>query len=120
MSNNENTYPFKVAAMYRFVPIADIEAMRREIYAFTGENVPSICGTLLLAPEGVNGTIAAHPDDMDKMIAFLDQKLGVQTAETACELKYSHASKQPFNRFKVRPFHTNALANMSSQKIGTI
>lgn len=98
-----NTQEYKVAAMYRFVPVKDIPSLRQEIYDFTDKNVPSICGTLLLAPEGVNGTIAAHPQDMDKMIAFLDQKLGVKSAETACELKFSSASKQPFNRFKVRP-----------------
>tara|TARA_B100000282_G_scaffold28615_1_gene18563 strand:+ start:4101 stop:5027 length:927 start_codon:yes stop_codon:yes gene_type:complete len=95
--------PYTVAAMYRFVPVDDIKALRQEIYNFTEQNVPSICGTLLLAPEGINGTIAAHPAEMDKMIEFLDEKLGVRTAETACELKFSHATKQPFNRFKVRP-----------------
>lgn len=94
---------YKVAAMYRFVLVNDIHALRQEIYDFTDHNVPSICGTLLLAPEGINGTIAAHPAEMDKMIEFLNEKLGIQTAETACELKYSSASKQPFNRFKVRP-----------------
>ncbi len=103
----QETHTFKVAAMYRFVPVADIDAMRREIYDFTDANVPSINGTLLLAPEGVNGTIAAHPDEMDVMIDFLDEKLGVKSAlidgEKACELKFSHASEQPFNRFKVRP-----------------
>ena len=52
---------YKVAALYKFTPIEDIPALRSEIYAFAEENVPSICGTLLLAPEGINGTIAAHP-----------------------------------------------------------
>ncbi|MBX2834680.1 MAG: rhodanese-related sulfurtransferase [Micavibrio sp.] len=100
----DQRYPYTVAAMYRFVPIADIEALRAEIYAYCDANVPSICGTLLLAPEGINGTIAAHQQDMDKMVAFLDEKLGVRSAnEPACEFKFSHASKQPFNRFKVRP-----------------
>ena len=96
-------YKFTVAALYRFVPIDDIQAMREEIYAFTEKKVPSICGTLLLAPEGINGTIAAHPEEMDIMIDFLDKKLGVRSVERACELKFSHASEQPFNRFKVRP-----------------
>lgn len=103
MTSEEKTYPFQVAAMYRFVPVEDIEALRAEIYAFTEKNVPSICGTLLLAPEGINGTIAAAPAEMEKMIDFLDEKLGVRTSEAACELKFSHASEQPFNRFKVRP-----------------
>ncbi len=89
---------WKVAALYRFVPVADIPALRSEIRAF-GESCAGLCGTLLLAPEGINGTIAAFPDDLDAMVAFLDEKLGISKGE----LKYSHASKQPFNRFKVRP-----------------
>ncbi|MGH1457158.1 MAG: rhodanese-related sulfurtransferase [Alphaproteobacteria bacterium] len=99
MSNTE----FKVAALYRFTPINDIPQLRAEIYAFSEKNVPSICGTLLLAPEGINGTIAAHPSEMGAMIEFLHDKLGVSEDSIASELKYSHASAQPFNRFKVRP-----------------
>ena len=89
---------YKIAALYRFVTITDITALRAEIYAFA-ENIDGICGTLLLAPEGVNGTIAARADAMDTMIAFLDKKLGI----TQGELKYSTSEKTPFNRFKVRP-----------------
>lgn len=94
---------YKVAALYKFFPIEDIQALRKEIYAFTDANIPSICGTLLIAPEGINGTIAAHPEDMDKMVTFLDEELNIRHGQIACEFKYSHASKQPFNRFKVRP-----------------
>jgi UPF0176 protein len=95
-------YAYKVAALYKFTPIADNAALREEIYAFAKENVPSICGTLLLANEGINGTIAAYPDEMDKMTAYLDELLHVKGEAKACEFKYSHASEQPFNRFKVR------------------
>lgn len=94
---------YKVAALYKFTPIEDIPALRSDIYAFAEKNVPSICGTLLLAPEGINGTIAAHPADMDKMVEYLDERLHVKGSDKICELKYSHASEQPFNRFKVRP-----------------
>lgn len=93
---------YKVAALYKFTPIEDIAALRAQIYAFTDANVPSICGTLLIAPEGINGTIAAHPADMDIMVKYLDETLGVTEGSKACEFKYSSASKQPFNRFKVR------------------
>jgi len=103
-TDDKNQRPsYKVAAMYRFLPVNNIHALRTKIYNFTESNVPSICGTLLIAPEGINGTIAAHPDQMDRMVNFLDDILGVKSAETACELKFSYASKQPFNRFKVRP-----------------
>lgn len=93
---------YKVAALYKFTPIEDIDTLRAEIYTYTEENTPSICGTLLIAPEGINGTIAAHPSDMDKMTQYLDSLLNVKGNAKACEFKYSHASAQPFNRFKVR------------------
>ncbi len=95
--------PYKVAAMYRFTPVADIPEIRADIYAFAEANTPSLCGTLLLAPEGINGTIAAHPAELDAMVDYLDTILGVKSGGVACELKYSSASAKPFNRFKVRP-----------------
>lgn len=98
-------YPYKIAALYRFVEIKDIPALRKEIQDFntqilTPRDGEGMCGTLLLAPEGVNGTIGAKNDCLDAMIDFLDARLGIKTSG---ELKYSHASKTPFNRFKVRP-----------------
>jgi UPF0176 protein len=90
--------PYKIAALYKFTPIEDIPALRKAIYAF-GEGCEGLCGTLLLAPEGINGTVGAHPQDLDKFIDFLDEKLGVREGE----LKYSTATMTPFNRFKVRP-----------------
>lgn len=55
-------------------------------------------GTLLLAPEGINGTIAAPEGQLEPVISFLEEKLGVHQGE----LKYSWASENPFTRFKVR------------------
>lgn len=89
---------YTVAALYKFVSIEDIPALRADIQDFARQT-PSICGTLLLAPEGVNGTIGAFPEELEQMIGFLDQKLGIR----AGELKYSGASEKPFNKFKVRP-----------------
>jgi UPF0176 protein len=89
---------WKISALYKFTPIADIQALRAEIYEF-GEGCQDLCGTLLLAPEGINGTIGAAPEALDRMIDFLDKKLGIKSGE----LKFSGADKRPFNRFKVRP-----------------
>ena len=88
---------YRIAAFYRFTPIHDIPALREEITAF-GADLDGMCGTILLAPEGVNGTIGAKPGALEKMIAFLNVKLGIENGE----LKYSAAGKKPFNRFKVR------------------
>jgi UPF0176 protein len=90
---------YTVAALYKFVSIADIPSLRADIQSFATEQAPSLCGTLLLAPEGVNGTIGAFEDDLTRMIDYLDKKLGVR----AGELKYSSATEKPFNKFKVRP-----------------
>jgi UPF0176 protein len=89
---------YKIAALYRFVTIPDTQALRAEIVAF-GKDLDGMCGTILLAPEGINGTIGAKPEALDKMIDFLDAKLDVRQGE----LKYSESKDTPFNRFKVRP-----------------
>lgn len=89
---------YKIAALYRFVTIPDTHDLREEIHAF-GKDMEGMCGTLLLAPEGINGTIGAKPAALDKMIDFLDEKLGIRQGE----LKYSESAGTPFNRFKVRP-----------------
>ena len=89
---------YKIAALYRFVPIDDILALRKDIQDF-GAQCERMCGTILLAPEGINGTIGAEEGALDRMIDFLDKKLGIRQGE----LKYSESTDRPFNRFKVRP-----------------
>lgn len=86
-----------VAALYRFVAIADLPALQAAVKACALEN--DICGTLLLAPEGVNGTIAApSAAQMENMINLLDTHLGVRSGE----LKFSTAEDKPFRRAKIR------------------
>lgn len=92
-----NTYPYKIAALYRFVALSDIPALKDRVAAECTRL--NICGTLLIAPEGINGTIAGAPDDLDTIVDFLDGLFAVRQGE----LKYSHASDKPFKRMKVRP-----------------
>lgn len=89
---------YKIAAFYRFTPLENIPALRADILAL-GKNLDGMCGTILLAPEGINGTIGAEENALEQMIGFLDQKMGVRQGE----LKYSASEEKPFNRFKVRP-----------------
>jgi UPF0176 protein len=88
---------YKVAAFYRFTRLKDIPALRAVLKEFCVQN--NICGTVLLAPEGINGTIAGFPDDLDRAVEKLDQLFGVRQGE----LKYSTAQDKPFMRMKVRP-----------------
>lgn len=86
-----------VAALYRFVAIADLPALQAEVKDMCAQN--DVCGTLLLAPEGINGTIAAPSvENMENVIALLDARLGVRSGE----LKYSTAENKPFRRAKIR------------------
>ncbi len=87
---------WKVAALYRFTPLENLPELKAAILASCLEN--SICGTVLLAPEGINGTIAGPPDGLDAIMQFLDGKCGVLQGE----IKYSAAAEKPFMRMKVR------------------
>lgn len=89
---------YKIAAFYRFKHLSDIPALREEIVEFS-RSVDGICGTILLAPEGINGTIGAKAEALEPMIDFLHVHAGVRFGE----LKYSESKESPFNRFKVRP-----------------
>jgi UPF0176 protein len=87
---------FTIAALYRFVPLQDIPILRQELRTqFTALN---ICGTLLLAPEGINGTLAGAEIDIETMLNILNQKTGLPRDE----VKFSHADEKPFNRLKIR------------------
>ncbi|MBC7326158.1 MAG: hypothetical protein H5T99_12735, partial [Moorella sp. (in: Bacteria)] len=87
---------WKVAALYYFTSLDDLP--KRQAATKAQCLAHNICGTLLLAPEGINGTIAGAPDDLDAVMAYLDREFGVM----AGEVKFSSASEKPFMRMKVR------------------
>lgn len=85
-----------VAALYRFVSLTDLPALQAEIKAACDDN--DICGTLLIASEGINGTIGGIGEKLDAVIDLLDRLCGVRGGE----LKYSSSTGKPFLRMKVR------------------
>lgn len=89
-------YPIKVAALYRFVAFDAHEELQPHIQAQCAAG--SIKGTILLAHEGINGTVAGKPSDIDALIAFLRDIPGC----AELDVKYSHAKEMPFYRMKVR------------------
>ena len=87
---------FTVAAFYRFVPIADPEALRRDIaVAFTAEELR---GTLLVAPEGINGTLAGATPVIDRLLEFLQERTGLPRSE----VKFAEAEEALFDRLKIK------------------
>jgi UPF0176 protein len=87
---------YRVAALYHFATFPDYQAFREPLYAVCMEN--DVRGTLLLAREGINGTIAGPPQGIANVLAFLRAR----PEFAALEHKESHASKPPFLRMKVR------------------
>lgn len=86
----------RVAALYRFARFADPAALRAPLLAVCTAN--GIKGTLLLAGEGINGTIAGMPAAIDAVIAHIRALPGC----AALEVKDSYAGSPPFHRMKVR------------------
>lgn len=87
--------PVCVAALYRFAPIADREAVQQHLIYLCGDEVR---GTLLVAHEGLNGTIAGPEDAIARVVDGIRAMPGFDRLE----LKYSTASTMPFLRMKVR------------------
>ena len=92
----ETNAPSKVAALYHFARVDDPAALRLDILAQCEAH--HLKGTILLADEGINGTIAGTPDAIDAVIAYLRSL----PLFTGLEVKYSEASTMPFLRMKVR------------------
>ena len=87
---------FRIAALYRFQRLADPQAMRGPLHAFCAAR--GIRGTLLLAHEGINGTVAGSGEAIDALVAHLEEDLGIG----GLEIKYSRSEAMPFHRLKVR------------------
>jgi len=85
-----------VAALYRFVSIADPQGVRdamEQVLADAG-----IRGTLLIASEGINGTIAGSADGIATALAAIRALPGCADLMP----KFSGADTMPFHRLKVR------------------
>ena len=87
---------FHVAALYKFTPFADPEALRAALLAACEAH--GIKGTLLLAREGINGTIAGTDNALASVLGHIRALPGCADLE----VKFSAALDMPFHRMKVR------------------
>jgi UPF0176 protein len=87
---------YKVAALYHFAVIDDPAALRPDVIERC--EAAGLKGTLLLANEGINGTIAGDAGSVDAVVEYLRSL----TPFAGLEVKYSEASEMPFLRMKVR------------------
>ncbi|KDM91163.1 rhodanese-related sulfurtransferase [Photobacterium galatheae] len=87
---------YVVCALYKFVALEDFEALRQPLQNLMEEK--EIRGTLLLAKEGINGTVAAKREAIDALLAWF--KADNRLADIV--YKESFDDHQPFNRSKVK------------------
>lgn len=87
---------YTVAAFYRFIALSDPQALRNELHETFA--LTDLRGTTLLAPEGINGTMAGTVETIDRFLALLERHVGL----TRDEVKFSAAEKPPFRRLKFK------------------
>ena len=90
------TDPLHVAALYCFAPFPDPTALREPLLTLCRAN--GIKGTLLLATEGINGTIAGPRDGIEAILSHIRALPGCE----ALAVRRSTAAMPPFHRLKVR------------------
>ena len=85
-----------VAALYKFVTLADYTDLREPLLQVMLDN--GIKGTLLLAEEGINGTVSGSRAAIDALFAWF--RIDPRLADV--DHKESYCDEQPFYRSKVK------------------
>jgi UPF0176 protein len=90
----------KVAAFYQFARIPDFRELREPLRAVCARL--GLKGSVLLAREGINGTVAGTPEAIEAYVGELQHGPLFGGRLDNLELKFSSSSTMPFGRMKVR------------------
>lgn len=93
---NPDDLPIKVCALYKFARLENIQDLQAKIKAALKEL--DIHGILLIAHEGINGTLSGQADNLEKAIAIIANHTHINEISR----KYSWAEAHPFGRLRVR------------------
>ncbi len=98
LKNDSSKYNFKVAAFYSFLNLKDelLLSMKEELTIKASEF--EVKGTILLANEGINGTISGSVQGINTLLDILQKQLNINSLN----VKISWNNKQAFKRFKAR------------------
>jgi UPF0176 protein len=88
--------PIVIAALYRFVRLDDFENLREPLLQLMQKR--QLRGTLLLAAEGINGTVAGSADAVDFLLEYL--RADARLRDFDCKLSYD--DEMPFYRARVK------------------
>ncbi len=87
---------YLVCAMYKFVTLENYQDIREPLRDFMEAN--KIKGTLLLALEGINGTVSGTRENIQKLLDYLNADARINPISH----KFSWHDEQPFYRTKVK------------------
>lgn len=96
MNNKSNIKT--ICSFYKFKQISEIEKIKKEILSIC--NTKDIMGTILIAKEGINGTISGDNNSINSIREFLINKISSDIF-----FKISFFKKHPFLRMKVKIKH---------------
>lgn len=91
-----NAEPFVVSAFYLFARIESPETLRKTLLRLVGRF--NILGTMLVAPEGINGTVAGARRETDQLFDAIREDPRLRNLQT----KESYCAEAPFLRAKVK------------------
>jgi UPF0176 protein len=87
---------YHIRAFYRFVDLENYQKLKKPFDQFCKAH--DMKGTILLASEGINATVSAHKEVMEKFFYFLNQDIRFKDMK----FKESYSDFHPFERMKVR------------------
>lgn len=96
VSHQDATLPIVVCALYKFVTLEDFRDIREPL--LNRLLALDVKGTLLLAQEGINGTVSGSRSSINAMLDYLRQDPRLADLE----FKESYTSEQPFYRTRVK------------------
>ena len=68
-SKTRQNQPYLIVALYHFVSLDSIEDWQQSFKHICAEN--NLFGTILIAPEGINGTIAGSHQNIENFVSWL-------------------------------------------------
>ena len=87
---------YVTCALYKFVALPNYGSIRHPLLKLMTDN--QVYGTLLLAAEGINGTVSSTREGIDAVLNWLNQQPGLENIDT----KESFDTEIPFYRTKVK------------------
>jgi len=87
----------KVASFYRFLDLGDSDSFRDELQVLCEQQ--RLLGTILVATEGINGTVAGDEAAILAVFGWIVERL---LLDTPIDARWTDAGEAPFRRMRVR------------------